>query len=95
MADDSGQADRRAADKGFQDTLILYTTMQSRQVKGVFLSMTDAAAAEYLDAMEPRSAVKILKEFKAPEELARLKLILDKMRHPPGAMRPATQEAKE
>lgn len=88
---DATQSDRLASDKGFQDTLNLYATMPSRQVKGIFMSMNDdGAVAQYLDAMEPRVAVRILKEFKAPNEVDRVKLILDKMRHPPSAMRPAT-----
>ncbi|HET6248969.1 MAG TPA: hypothetical protein VFE47_14830 [Tepidisphaeraceae bacterium] len=88
------QADKLASDKGFQDTLTLYSTMQSKQVKGLFMTMDEQGAAEYLDAMEPRDAGKIIKEFKTPDELDRLKRILEKMRHPPGAGA-ATQPAKE
>lgn len=77
------QADRLANDKGFQDTLNLYNSMTGRQAKQVFMTMDEEAAAEYLDAMTPRNAARILKEFKAPSEVARVKAILDKMRHPP------------
>ena len=85
LDDQSRQAEKLAADKGFQDTLNLYNTMSGKQVKRVFMGMDESAAAEYLDAMEPRAASKILKEFKTPEESDRMKRILEKMRHPPGA----------
>jgi flagellar motility protein MotE (MotC chaperone) len=95
LTEQESQADRLAADKGFQDTLTLYNTMQSRQVKGVFMTMDEGSAAEYLDAMEPRISARIIKEFKTPDELVRMNHILEKMRHPPGAANPATQPAKE
>jgi flagellar motility protein MotE (MotC chaperone) len=87
--------DRLASDKGFQDTLSLYNTMPGRQVKGVFMTMDEASAAQYLDAMEPRTATKILKEFKSPDEADRMKRILEKMRHPPGSAAAATQPGRE
>lgn len=94
LTEQEREADRLAADKGFQDTLSLYRTMSGRQVKGVFMTMDEASAAQYLDAMEPRTAAKILKEFKSADELDRMKRILEKMRHPPGVAGPATQETK-
>ena len=93
LTDKEQQADRLAGDKGFQDTLQLYNTMPARQVKAVFMSMDETSAAQYLDAMQPRTAAKILKEFKLTEESDRMKRILEKMRHPPGVAGPATQEA--
>ncbi len=95
LTDQEQEADRLAADKGFKDTLALYNSMPSRQVKGLFMSMDELSAAQYLDAMPPRSAIKILKEFKTPADLDRMRRILEKMRHPPGGAAPATQEAKE
>jgi flagellar motility protein MotE (MotC chaperone) len=93
LADREKQDDKLANDKGFQDTLNLYNTMTSRQVKTIFMSMDETSAAEYLDAMTPRAAAKILKEFKSPAEVDRLKSIMEKMRHPPGGpATPATQE---
>ena len=89
------EADRLLGDKGFQDTLNLYNTMSGRQVKAVFMTMDETSAAQYLDAMQPRTAAKILKEFKSADELDRMKRILEKMRHPPGATGAATQPAKE
>ena len=95
LSDQERQADRLASDKGFQDTLNLYNTMSSRQVKSLFMTMDETSAAEYLDAMQPRTAAKIIKEFKGPDETGRMKRILDKMRHPPGATASAAPEPKE
>ncbi|HWE03154.1 MAG TPA: hypothetical protein VG326_12160 [Tepidisphaeraceae bacterium] len=95
LIDQGKQADKLAGDKGFQDTLALYGTMGSKQVKSIFMSMDETAAAEYLDAMTPRLAAKILKEFKTAAETDRVKRILDKMRHPPGAADAAPQDSKE
>ena len=92
LTEQERQADRLAGDKGFQDTLSLYITMQSHQVKQIFMTMDEQSAAEYLDAMETSGAAKIFKEFKTPDELDRMKHILEKMRHPTGA---TTQPAKE
>jgi flagellar motility protein MotE (MotC chaperone) len=89
------QADKLAADKGFQDTLNLYSTMNSKQVKSLFMTMEESAAADYLDAMTPRLAAKILKEFKTAGETDRVKRILGKMRHPPGAADATTPDSKE
>ena len=44
------QADKLASDKGFQDTLNLYSTMTSKQVKSLFMTMDESAAADDLDA---------------------------------------------
>jgi hypothetical protein len=74
------QQQKLASDKGFQDTLALYSNMPARQVKTIFMSLTDDTMIQYLRAMEPRTATKITKEFKSPEELARIGLVMEKMR---------------
>lgn len=74
------QTTRLASDKGFQDSLQLYTSMQPKQVKTVFMTLSDDVLQEYLEAMEPRTASKIIKEFKTPEEVARIQKVLEKMR---------------
>jgi len=85
-ADQKALADAQQAqaklntDQGFQDTLNLYNTMPPRQVKTVFMSMTDDTMLQYLRAMEPRISAKILKEFKSPEETQRVNQVLEKMR---------------
>lgn len=69
-----------ASDKGFQDSLALYTTMQAAQVKKIFMTLDDDTVQRYLQAMEPKPATKIIKEFKTPDELIRIQKILEKMR---------------
>lgn len=81
-----------AEDKAFQDSLALYTTMPAKQTKSLFLGLDDETAVKYLSAMEPRTAAKITKEFKSPEEIERLKKIMEKLRQAP-AEAPANPQA--
>ena len=74
------QTAKLASDKGFQDSLALYNTMQGKQVKQIFLSMSDDQIVQYLQAMEPRAAARIVKEFKSPPEVARIEKVMEKMR---------------
>ncbi len=71
---------RLASDKGFQESLQLYNSMSGRQVKKIFVALDDDTVVRYLTAMEPRTAAKIVKEFKTPEEVDRAQRILEKMR---------------
>jgi hypothetical protein len=71
---------RLASDQGFQDSLNLYNAMPAAQVKTVFLSLDDKTVIEYLRAMTPRVAAKVIKEFKTPDETTRIRRILDEMR---------------
>jgi hypothetical protein len=74
--------EKLAADKGFQDTLAVYQALPAKQVKTIFMGLDDSTVIQYLQAMEPRAAAKITKEFKLPEEGERLKRVLEKMRVP-------------
>jgi hypothetical protein len=74
------QATRLASDKGFQDSLALYNSMPARQVKTVFMGLDDQTVMNYLEAMQPRNAAKIIKEFKSPDETQRIEKILEQMR---------------
>jgi hypothetical protein len=85
LAGQKSDAERLAADKGFQDSLALYQTMPPKQVKTLFMGMDDATVNQFLQAMEPRVAAKITKEFKVPEEVERLKRIMETMRQPQAA----------
>jgi flagellar motility protein MotE (MotC chaperone) len=87
-------AARLANDKGFQDTLELYKTMPARQVKQVFMATDDETVKRYLQAMEPREAAKIVKEFKTPDELTRVRRVLDQMRGANASAAPVS-DAKE
>lgn len=74
------QAKKLATDKGFQDSLQLYKTMPSKQVKTIFMTLDDATMRQYLQAMEPRAAARIMKEFKTPDEVARVQKVMEAMR---------------
>lgn len=74
------QATKQAGDKGFQDSLQLYSSMPAKQVKQVFLTLGDDVVQRYLESMEPRTASKIIREFKQPEELERIQRVLERMR---------------
>jgi flagellar motility protein MotE (MotC chaperone) len=80
LDDQKQQAEKQASDKGFQDSLNLYTSMPAKQTKQVFLTLDDDTVTRYLQAMQPRQASKIIKEYKSPEELARIQKIMEKMR---------------
>jgi flagellar motility protein MotE (MotC chaperone) len=67
-------------DEGFQATLEIYNTMPPKQVKSIFMTMSDQTMLDYLKAMEPRTVSKITKEFKTPEETERVAKIMEKMR---------------
>ena len=79
-----------ASDKGFQDSLLLYNSMASKQVKSIFMGLDDPTVMNYLRAMQPRTAAKVIKEFKTPDETARIQQILEKMRQSTPTTAPAT-----
>jgi hypothetical protein len=74
------EADRLQSDKGFQDTLALYTAMPPKQVKSIFLTLGEPIVEQYLDAMPPKTATKITKEFQTPEEMAFIQRVMERMR---------------
>lgn len=74
------EAARLEQDQGFQAELQLYQSMPSPQVKKLFIAMEDDLVARYLQAMPTRQASKVIKEFKTPEETARLQQILERIR---------------
>jgi flagellar motility protein MotE (MotC chaperone) len=80
LADEQQEAEKLAGDKGFQDSLALYNSMPPKQVKSIFMSLDEQTVVNYMQAMQPRTAAKIIKEFKAPEETARIQKILEKIR---------------
>jgi len=80
LQDEQQLQQKLATDKGFQDSLNLYQTMPSKQVKGVFMSLDDEIVVRYLQAMPPRTASKIIKEFKTPDETIRIQRVLERMR---------------
>ncbi len=91
LTDDQQQSARLADDQGFQDSLNLYNSMPAKQVKDIFLSIDDKTVVNYLRAMTPRTAAKVLKEFKTPDEAVRVQKLMDRMRE----SAPATNPVKE
>jgi hypothetical protein len=76
------QQNKLQNDKGFQDSLSLYTSMPSKQVKTIFMTLSEPIVEQYLDAMPPRTATKIIKEFnKTPDEIAFIQRVLERMRN--------------
>jgi hypothetical protein len=57
------------------------------------MTMDDETVKRYLQAMEPRGAAKIVREFMTPDELQRIQRVIDQMRAPAtqSAARPASQ----
>jgi hypothetical protein len=80
LASQQQAATKLATDKGFQDSLLLYNTMPSKQVKTIFMTLDDATMRQYLQAMQPRVAARIIKEFKAPDEVTRIQKVMEAMR---------------
>src|SRR4051794_4705752 len=80
LAERRQQAEQASTDKGFAASLKLYSTMPGKQAKAVFMDMPDEAAARFLQAMPPRTATKIVKEFKTPAEVARINRVMERIR---------------
>ena len=62
--------------------------MQPKQVKNVFAGLDDATVTNYLRAMDPSKAAKIIKEFKSPEETVRIERIMERIRISPPTTSP-------
>lgn len=82
-----------ASDKGFQDSLKLLVAMPGKQAKSSLMALPDETVARYLQSMPPRTASKIIREFKTPAEQARINLVLDLMRQ--GGAVAATRPAED
>ncbi|MEM8874945.1 MAG: hypothetical protein AAGD32_11905 [Planctomycetota bacterium] len=87
----AAEAEKLANDRGFQDTLKLYQGMKPKQVKNVFLDLDDETVVQYLTAMNPRTANKILAEFKTPGEVVRVRQLLELMRQNEVALNETTE----
>jgi hypothetical protein len=80
LISDKQQATRLASDKGFQDSLALYTTLPAKAVKTIFTDLDDQTVMQYLQTMQPRIASRIVKEFKSAEEVKRIERVMEMMR---------------
>ncbi len=93
LADAQEQQRKLASNQGFQDSLELYNAMAAKQVKTIFMTLDDDTVVAYLDAMEPRVAAKIIKEFKLPEETTKIQKVLEKIRTAQQGASPGTAVA--
>ncbi len=71
---------QKVESEAFKKQLKLYETMQAKQVKDVFLGMSEDLAASYLGAMNQRTAAKVISQFKSGAERTFLRNLLDRMR---------------
>jgi len=74
------EAQRLQDDAGFQSSLALYTAMPVKQVKSIFMTLNEQTVQQYLQAMDTRTAGKIIKEFKSADETAFIQRVLERIR---------------
>lgn len=70
----------RARDKGFADALELYQELPAEQTKGIFMQIEEEVVLQFLQAMDPEAAARILREFENEAETQKLRSILEQMR---------------
>lgn len=74
----------RLNDEGFRRAVTLYEQLPAKQVKQMFADMLGAGDRDqvvaYLQAMQPRTAAKVLREFKAPEEIEQAVALTEALR---------------
>jgi flagellar motility protein MotE (MotC chaperone) len=80
LADREQAAQKLQSDTGFQNSLSLYNAMPSKQVKAIFMSLNEETVQQYLTAMDTRTAGKIIKEFKSPDETIFIQRVLERIR---------------
>jgi flagellar motility protein MotE (MotC chaperone) len=80
LADREQAAQRLQDDAGFQTSLALYSAMPPKQVKSIFMTLSEATVQQYLQAMDARTAGKIIKEFKTTDETAFIQRIMERIR---------------
>lgn len=73
-------AAERSRDKGFADALQLYSQLPARQTKDIFLQLEEEVVLQFLQAMDPQPAAKVLKEYKTDAEIQKLRSLLEEMR---------------
>ena len=80
LADREQAAQKLQSDTGFQNSLALYNAMPAKQVKSIFMSLNEETVQQYLTAMDTRTAGKIIKEFKSPDETIFIQRVLERIR---------------
>jgi flagellar motility protein MotE (MotC chaperone) len=71
---------RQQSDAGFQSSLALYSSMPPKQVKSIFMTLSEDTVQQYIQAMDTRTAGKIIKEFKTADETAFIQRVLERIR---------------
>jgi hypothetical protein len=74
------QAQKLQDDQGFQNSLSIYNAMPPKQVKTIFMTLSETTVQQYLEAMDSRTAGKIIKEFKTPDETSFIQRVLERIR---------------
>jgi hypothetical protein len=74
------KATQATQDQGFAAALAVYQAMPAKQVKQIFMTLDDATVTRFMQALEPRQAAKIVKEFKTPAETERIQRVLEQIR---------------
>ncbi len=69
----------QAQDESFQELVKLYESLQPRQVKDILMEMEATQAARYLEAMNRRTASKIIGQFRSEMEKTHLQQVLSQM----------------
>ena len=80
LADIEGQLN----DEGFKKAIAMYEGLPPKQVKKMFMNMVERGKTEqvvdYLDAMQPRIAASVLKEFKSDLEVGQAVQLTEQLR---------------
>lgn len=74
------EAQKLQDDAGFQSSLALYSAMPAKQVKTIFMTLGEATVQQYIQAMDTRTAGKIIKEFKTADETAFIQRVMERIR---------------
>jgi hypothetical protein len=80
LAAREAEAQKLQDDNGFQSSLSIYNALPPRQVKTIFMTLNETTVQQYLQAMDARTAGKIIKEFKTPDETAFIQRVLERIR---------------
>jgi hypothetical protein len=78
------EIENRANDDGFRKAVAMYESLPASQTKQMFLGLIESQQIDqvvaYLEAMQPRKAAAVLKEFKKPDEVARAVELTERLR---------------
>jgi hypothetical protein len=70
----------RTKDESFQKSLALYDELKPTQIKDLFMGMPAPVVADFLLAMDPSRAGKIIGEFQTPPEQTFIATVLERIR---------------